>query len=290
MTLQPEAKTREKSNAEQGGCAAPSSRPRLIRADTATKQRQIGRPWAPGTSGNPAGRPRGAWSKRTSGKGLSGLMARKARPVLLAAITAAEGGDTSAMRIVLDRCLPRERLIRIELPKIRGAQDALKALAILLDCAAEGSITSAEAANLSALAKAYVDIDATQKLEARLAELERRLEADFERNAAVNHKALARRLAKIEAQIGGADDGTILVRAGMKGLHDALEQMRERRQALTTPLLKPTKSGLQGLREEMARVQRFMQERDAAELPAPASDASSEVAPVEEPQPCLSEP
>lgn len=160
---------------EHGSGPPPVAKPRLLSGDTATKQRPLGRPWAPGQSGNPAGRPRGAWSKRTSGVGLGGLMARRGKAVLNACITAALAGDVAAQRLILERLLPRERLIRIELPKVRGPQDALKALAILLDCAAEGSITSAEAANLSAVAQRYIDVSAAQALQERLALIEKRL-------------------------------------------------------------------------------------------------------------------
>jgi hypothetical protein len=134
-------------------------------------QRPRGRQWAKGESGNPKGKPRGALSRRTIGASLAGILARKGKAVLTKAIMAALEGDVGAMRIVLDRCLPKERLVRIELPRIRGPGDAMRALAVIMDCAAEGSITTAEAANLSALARSYVEISAVAELREQVAAL-----------------------------------------------------------------------------------------------------------------------
>ncbi len=176
MSTQIEAETCRKSSAEPMTYAVPGERARLIQPETAAKPRVIGRPFQKGQSGNVLGRPKGAFSKRTSGVALGGLMARKAKPVLRACINAALAGDVSAMRLLLDRVLPKERLVRLDLPRVRTAQDALTTLSTLIEFTAAGAITSSEAANLSALAKAYVDIDAAARLEERMAAIERRLD------------------------------------------------------------------------------------------------------------------
>lgn len=124
----------------------------------------------PGRSGNPGGRPRGAFSRRTNP--LRGLLNTEARPVLKAVIAAAKGGDMGAARIVIDRILPRERLIKIALPKVRSAADALAALGIILDSVASGEVSANEAASLATLARAYVEISNATELMARLEALE----------------------------------------------------------------------------------------------------------------------
>lgn len=89
-----------------------------------------------------------------------------------AAIAAAKGGDVGAQRIIIDRLLPRERLVKLALPRVRTAQDALQALATILDYAAEGAITTAEASNLSSLARSFIEIDAVARLKEQVAALE----------------------------------------------------------------------------------------------------------------------
>ena len=92
--------------------------------------------------------------------------------MLKAVITAAKGGDMSAARIVIDRILPRERLIKIALPKVRSAMDALAALGIILDSVSSGEVSANEAASLATLAKTYVEISNATELAARLEALE----------------------------------------------------------------------------------------------------------------------
>lgn len=142
---------------------------------TAPVQHVIGRPWAKGQSGNPRGKPKGAWSRRTVGASLAQVLARKGKGVLKKAIEVALAGDVSAMRLILERALPRERIVVLPLPKIRDAQSAMEALAVVMDSAAEGTITPAEASNLSSLARAYVELSELHEVKQRLADIEAKL-------------------------------------------------------------------------------------------------------------------
>ncbi len=135
------------------------------------EQRRQG--FQPGRSGNPGGRPRGAFSNRTNP--LRRLLAREGLPVLRKVIALAKAGDMAAARIVIDRLLPRERLVVLSLPKITDAASATQALAQLLDHAAKGELTSTEASNLSALAKSFIEIDAVAQLKEQVAALEARI-------------------------------------------------------------------------------------------------------------------
>lgn len=140
-------------------------------------QRVVGRPWAKGQSGNPKGKPKGAWSRRTVGANLAQVLARKGKGVLKKAIQVALAGDVSAMRLILERALPKERIVVLPLPKIRNAQDAMQALAVIMDSASEGTITPHEASDLSSLARAYVELAELHEVRQRLADIEARLGA-----------------------------------------------------------------------------------------------------------------
>jgi hypothetical protein len=132
------------------------------------EQRRQG--FQPGRSGNPGGRPRGVLNNRVNP--LRKLLLREGLPVLRKVVEMAKNGDMTAARIVVDRLLPRERLITLALPKIIDAPSALLALAQLLDHAAKGELTTTEANNLSSLAKNYLEIDAVAQLKEQVAALE----------------------------------------------------------------------------------------------------------------------
>lgn len=118
---------------------------------------------------NVGGRPKGSFSRCENP--LKRELHKEGMAVVRAAIAAAKGGDVGAQRIIIDRLLPRERLVKLALPRVRTAQDALQALATILDYAAEGAITTAEASNLSSLARSFIEIDAVARLKEQVAAL-----------------------------------------------------------------------------------------------------------------------
>lgn len=142
--------------------------PDLTPAINSTKQRR-GR-WKKGECGNRRGRPRGTYSARMSP--LKRILDGDAKAILQATIDAAKSGDVGAQRLLLDRLLPRERLIKVALPRIRCAADALEALARILHATAAGVLSPSEGSAMAALTGRYLEIDAMQRLEERIAQLE----------------------------------------------------------------------------------------------------------------------
>jgi hypothetical protein len=139
---------------------------------TTRKQRGPGRPFKPGVSGNPSGRPRGSRNKTTVM--LEKLLADDAEAVARSVIAAARAGDMSAARIVLDRLCPvrRDQPIEIDLPSITGASDALAAMGVVLDAVAEGSLTPSEGEAVTSLLGSYLSAIEINDLEARISRLE----------------------------------------------------------------------------------------------------------------------
>ena len=142
-----------------------------VAVNTAGKQR--GRPFAAGTSGNPAGRPKGARNRTTVAveeilDGEADALARKAIELALA-------GDTVALRLCLERIAPakRERPSPFTLPKLESAGDAVKASAALVEAVAAGELTTAQAAELGKLVESFVRAAEAADLEERLVALER---------------------------------------------------------------------------------------------------------------------
>ena len=95
------------------------------------------------------------------------------------AIAAALRGDTTAMRLVLERIAPVRRGSHIEIPdfpKIESPADVTKALAAILSAVAAGQLTADEAKPLSDMLSAYVTAFDTIDLAGEVAEIKRMLE------------------------------------------------------------------------------------------------------------------
>lgn len=121
--------------------------------------------------GNP-GKPRGARHKATQAAlalldGEAGALTRKAVEMALA-------GDTTALRLCLERIAPprRDAPVRFTLPKMETARDAAKAAGAVLEAVAAGELTPTEGAHLMALVETYRRTLETTELEARVAALE----------------------------------------------------------------------------------------------------------------------
>ena len=64
-------------------------------------------------------------------------------------------GDVPMLKFLLSRILPRERTIRIDLPRLEFADDAVEALGSILRAVSEGSISPGEGADLTNLVNSY---------------------------------------------------------------------------------------------------------------------------------------
>jgi Family of unknown function (DUF5681) len=133
-----------------------------------------GRPFAKGRSGNPAGRPPG--SRNRAGLAVAALLAGEAEGLTRTAVEMALKGDPLALRLCLERLLPRcrERAVRFRLPPIVAADRigdnggpsprelslALNAVAAAL---AGGEITPDEAATVAGMIDKFVHAIATSK-------------------------------------------------------------------------------------------------------------------------------
>jgi hypothetical protein len=131
-----------------------------------------GRPFEPGHSGNPSGRPKGSRNKATvlAEELLNGEMEELIRKL----IEKARAGDVAALRLCLDRLLPprHDRLVTFALPKIESAKDAGVASSAILAACAEGEVSLREARELLDIVGAHVRIVEATDFETRLVALE----------------------------------------------------------------------------------------------------------------------
>jgi uncharacterized protein YjaG (DUF416 family) len=125
-----------------------------------------------GQSGNPRGRPVGARHKATIAA--EALLDGEAEALTRKAIEAALGGDTTAMRLCLERILParRSRTVQFAMPGLKSAADAGTAMAAIVEAVSAGEISPDEAVELSRLVEGFVKVFEVSELERRMRALE----------------------------------------------------------------------------------------------------------------------
>jgi hypothetical protein len=150
----------------------------LTAAKSAKEQRskptgKRGKPFAPGQSGNPAGRPVGSRNKATLA--IDALLDGEGEALTRKAIELAKDGDMQALKLCMDRIVPprRDRPVSFTLPKIQGPADAATAMAAILQAAAEGELTPMEAGEIAKLLDVYVRTVETNELAKRIEQLEK---------------------------------------------------------------------------------------------------------------------
>jgi hypothetical protein len=108
-----------------------------------------GRPFANGNSGRKPG------SQNRTTRVAAALLEGEAEELVRQAVALAKAGDVPMLKFLLGRILPRERLIKFELPPMEFADDAVEAIGHVTKAVAEGQISPGEAAELATLVKAY---------------------------------------------------------------------------------------------------------------------------------------
>ena len=133
-----------------------------------------GRPFEPGQSGNPRGRPKGSRNGVTLLA--ETLLGGEAEAIMRKLIEKALDGDSSAMRLALERIMPpkRHRTTMIEFEgEIHTPADAARASGAVLSACARGDISSEEATQIMSAIATHVKLVESAELTARLAALEK---------------------------------------------------------------------------------------------------------------------
>jgi hypothetical protein len=92
-------------------------------------------------------------------------------------IELAKAGDTQMLKFLLDRILPKERSVRVDLPPMERADDAVDALGAIVNAVGTGQIAPGEAAAFATLIEIYARTINVHELEWRLDKIERELRA-----------------------------------------------------------------------------------------------------------------
>jgi Family of unknown function (DUF5681) len=126
----------------------------------------------PGKSGNPRGKPKGARNKITLA--IESLLDGEAEAITRKAVEMAKGGDTTAMRLVMERLIaPRkDRPVSFDMPEIKTPSDALVAATAIMRAVSESNLTPSEAAELSKVVENFTRVAESADLLERIKRLE----------------------------------------------------------------------------------------------------------------------
>lgn len=129
----------------------------------------------PFEAGNP-GRPKGARNKTTLA--IEALLDGEADKLTRTAVKMALEGNTTAMRLCLERICPprRERSITFPTPTVVSPKDTVQAMGLVIAAVTTGEITPSEGLAVASLLDTQRIIIESSEIEQRLRSLERRLE------------------------------------------------------------------------------------------------------------------
>jgi hypothetical protein len=91
------------------------------------------------------------------------------------AIELAKAGDTQMLKFLLNGILPRERAVKVNLPKMEYADDAVEALGSIAQAVSAGQISPGKRAALAAIINSYARAIDLADLVKRLETVEQQL-------------------------------------------------------------------------------------------------------------------
>jgi Family of unknown function (DUF5681) len=157
---------------EGGEGGAISEKDKCMKSAESAAGKQRGRPFRPGRSGNPKGRPFGQRNKATLLA--EQLLDSQAEQLIGKAVELALKGDAVCIRMLIERLIPvrRDRPCPFNLPDIKNITDARALMTSVLEAVSTGSLTPAEAADVGKLATLLISTYQAEIFEERLEALE----------------------------------------------------------------------------------------------------------------------
>jgi hypothetical protein len=127
-----------------------------------------GRPFEKGNGGRKPG------SKNRTTLVAEALLKGEEVELVRKAIELAKAGDVQMLKFLLDRILPKDRSVRVDVPPMKHASDAIDALGALIDAVGAGQIAPTEGSALASLVVARARMINDAEVNLRLDDIEKR--------------------------------------------------------------------------------------------------------------------
>ena len=128
-----------------------------------------GRPFEKGNGGRKPG------SKNRTTLVADALLKGEEVELIRKAIELAKAGDVPMLKFLLERILPQERSVRVELPDLVGSPDAVEALGVVIGHTSTGHISPSEGAALATMIGAFARTINVAEIEERVDKHEKML-------------------------------------------------------------------------------------------------------------------
>jgi hypothetical protein len=125
-----------------------------------------GRPFLKGNAGRKPG------AKNRTTVVAEALLRDEETDLVRKAIELAKAGSVPMLKLFLERILPRERSVSVDLPKIESAADAANAFGAIINAVGAGLITPTEAAALASLLADYAQAKNAAELQEGLEDVQ----------------------------------------------------------------------------------------------------------------------
>ena len=109
------------------------------------------------------------------------LLAGEETELVRKAIELAKAGDVPLLKFLLDRLLPKERLIKIDFPWLDFSDQAIDRMEAISRAIAEGQITPSEGADLSRVISDYARAIEVWDLSRRIEDMEASLNPEIKK-------------------------------------------------------------------------------------------------------------
>jgi hypothetical protein len=130
--------------------------------------RARGRPFQKGNGGRKLG------SKNRTTLVAEALLKGEEVELVRKAIELAKAGDVQMLKFLLDRILPKDRSVHVDVPPMKHASDAIDALGAIIDAVGTGQIAPNEGSALARLIVARARMVTEAELNLRLDNIEKR--------------------------------------------------------------------------------------------------------------------
>ena len=133
------------------------------------QNRPRGRPFAKGNGGRKAG------SRNRASLLADALLEGEKDELIRKGIERAKAGDPVMLKFFLDRILPKERPVKIDLPRIEHRRDLIAAYAAIVQAVGAGEVAPGEGSAVATLLASSARFIDDAEVEARLRSLEEQL-------------------------------------------------------------------------------------------------------------------